>query len=849
MKPISTFCVIPDLPDALARIWDVSHNLWWTWSQEAVHMFHQMDPDAWRVSGSNPLAFLSSLDASRAAGLVADPAVAASMDRVTDSFDQYSSRPSWFETTCPDSRMKLAYFSLEFGLGESLPIYSGGLGVLAGDHLKSASDLGLPLVGVGLLYRQGYFRQLLSPDGWQLEQYPETDADQLPIRRVTNASGDLVVVEVSFPTGPVYAQVWSVDVGRCKLYLLDTNTPENAPDDRNITASLYGGDRQMRVRQEIVLGIGGIRALEALDMRPTLCHMNEGHSAFLALERVRLAMEEHGFDFATAREACAAGNIFTTHTPVAAGNDWFPSSLIDQHLAAYGEQLGLTPEALLGLGRIDPADADSDFCMTIMALRLSASSNGVSRLHGEVSRQIWSSLWPRVPATEVPITSITNGVHTESWMSPHMARLLDRHLGLAWREAPGDPASWQGMESVPDRELWETRCTRRHALIEDIRRRLGRQLQRQEVVPAKLSQTLEALDPEALTIGFARRFATYKRGSLILRDSERLGHLLADPERPVQILFAGKAHPHDHAGKELIRDIVSMSRRPPFSGRVFFLEDYDMDMARYLVQGCDVWLNNPRRPEEASGTSGMKAALNGGLQISVLDGWWVEACDLHAGWTIGRGEVYEDLDYQDDVESSGLYDLLETEVIPLFHERGADGIPTAWVSRVKQAIAAIAPAFSSHRMVREYVDELYTPNQKRWEALNGDPRRPAEFSQWKARVRAGWSQVKVEAVETDAPTQPRVGMRLPLRATVALGDLSPSDVRVELYMGKLNPQHEIAAGSTQPLTHVLDEGGGRHGFAGTCPCPSPGSFGYTLRVLPHHPDMRDPLEMGLVLWA
>ncbi|MFH1568003.1 MAG: alpha-glucan family phosphorylase, partial [Gemmatimonadota bacterium] len=679
MKPISTFRVVPDLPERLARLWDLSHNMWWTWSQETVRTLHELDAEGWRASGRNPLTFLSSLSQEQVVRLASDPHMADQIGRVLGLYDEYLTSPGWFQRQCPDSKMRVAYFSLEFGLGESLPIYSGGLGVLAGDHLKSASDLGLPVVGVGLLYRQGYFRQVLNPDGWQLELYPELNQDQSPVRLETYPNGDPVVIEVSFPGGPVYARIWSVQVGRVPLYLLDANVQENSPEDRNLTAILYGGDREMRIRQEILLGIGGVRALEALGQRPTLCHMNEGHSAFLALERIRLVMEEHGLSFEAAREACAAGHIFTTHTPVAAGNDWFPAEMVERHLGQYRQELGLSHGELLGLGRTDPAAEHSDFCMTVLALRLSAHSNGVSRLHGEVSRRMWSSLWPRVAPREVPITHITNGVHTLSWISPHMAALLDRHLGDGWRRDPGDPTAWQGLQGIPEGELWGTRRTRRQTLVDYARYHLSNQFRRQGVPQARAEQLLKGLDPEALTIGFARRFATYKRGSLVLRDTKRLAALLTAPGRPVQLLFAGKAHPHDHAGKELIRDIVSLSRRPPFAGRVFFLEDYDMNLARYLVQGCDVWLNNPRRPEEASGTSGMKAAINGGLQLSVLDGWWDEACDLHSGWTIGRGEVYEDLDYQDEVESAGLYDLLETEVIPLFYDRDAQGVPRGWL--------------------------------------------------------------------------------------------------------------------------------------------------------------------------
>ena len=849
MKPISSFHVIPDLPDGLAPLWDLGHNLWWSWSQEAIRVLSSMDPQAWSASGRNPLRFLSALSPEQLVELAGDRKLTDRIAAVLSQFDHYRKRQSWFELNYPDSNLSIAYFSLEFGLVESLPLFSGGLGVLAGDHLKSASDLGLPLVGVGLLYRQGYFQQALNPDGWQIELYPESDFDQMPIRQVVYPSGDPVVIEVSYPRGPVFAQLWSVEVGRVTLYLLDANIEQNDPDDRNITAILYGGDSEMRIRQEILLGIGGQRALLALGLRPSICHMNEGHSAFQALERIRTLMEEQGFSFEAAREASVAGNVFTTHTPVAAGNDWFPPDLVTNYLSEYAAELGLSPEELLGLGRVNPADGESEFCMTVLALRLSAHSNAVSRLHGEVSREMWADLWPKVAKTEIPITSITNGVHSPTWVSLKMADLFDRYVGEGWRFS-ADEGDWRGLISrIPDPELWAVRQRCRSRLVEYARGHLTSQFSRQGHSPAKIEQLLEQLDESALTIGFGRRFATYKRGNLIFSNVDRLEALLSDGVRPVQILFAGKAHPHDHAGKELIREIVSLSRQEPFAGRIFFLEGYDVNIARYLVQGSDVWLNNPRRPQEASGTSGMKAALNGSLNISVLDGWWAEAGELHSGWSIGRGEVYEDLEYQDEVESNALYDLLESEVIPLFYDRGADGVPDEWIARVKEAIGTLVPVFNTNRMVHEYVEQLYAPNQLRWDQLNSDRHRTAQLSEWKSRVRSAWSEVSIERVESEAPPEPKVGMLIPLEVTVSLGGLSPDDVRVELYMGRINAQQEIHQAESLALVYRSSNGDGGHVFEGDYPCSSPGSHGYTLRVLPYHPDLRDPLEMGLVCWA
>lgn len=849
MRPLSTLHVVPDLPEPLAPLWEVAHNLWWTWNHEAIRAFHHIDPEAWRASGRNPLRFLSELGTAQLQGLTSNGELGERIRRVLAAYQRDLTRPTWFAESFPHSDLRVGYFSLEFGLTESLPIYSGGLGVLAGDHLKAASDLGVPMVGVGLLYRLGYFHQVLNQDGWQLETYPESDRDQMPVRLSRDAEGDPVVIEVSGAHGPVYAQVWEVDVGRTRLFLLDTHVEGNRPEDRALTDSLYGGDRAMRIRQEVLLGIGGMRALDAVGQRPTVCHMNEGHSSFLALERIRCLMEERGLPFDAAREACAAGNVFTTHTPVAAGNDWFPGDLVEESLGRYRQQLGLSRDDLLALGRVHPAQGDSDFCMTVLALRLSAHANGVSRLHGEVSRQMWSRMWPDAAPTEVPIAHVTNGVHAATWVSPHMADLYERHLGPAWRERPQEPDSWRGVRAIPDRELWDIRQHRRGVLLDHVRFHMRRQLRRQGTPAAKVERALDGLGPEALTIGFARRFATYKRATLILRDRERLMALLANPECPVQLLFAGKAHPHDHPGKELIRDLVSLSRQEPFLGRIFFLEDYDINLGRYLVQGCDLWLNTPRRPEEASGTSGMKAVLNGAMQISVLDGWWVEACDLHEGWTIGRGEVYADVAYQDEVESNALYDLLETEVIPLFYRRDGAGVPDPWLARVKDSIAALAPVFNTHRMVAEYAQRIYVPSHDRWSQLHGDPERPTRLSQWKGRVRSAWPGVRIEDVDVEAPALPRVGMRIPLTATVTLGCLTPDDVRVELYLGKVNSRHEIEQGQVLPLEYAHPDGDGRHVFRGAYPCTQPGSHGYTLRILPRHPDLHDPLEMGLIRWA
>ena len=849
MKPLYRLNVIPSLPERLTPLWDLAYNLWWSWNKQTTRTLEQIAPETWVASERAPLRFLASLKSEQLEALIADKQVRGGIEHILQQFAQYMSHPTWFGETHSKSRLQVAYFSAEFGLTESLRIYSGGLGVLAGDHLKAASDLGIPLTGVGLLYREGYFHQALNADGWQMEKNPENDFYQMPVQPVFTESGEHLSIEVPYVEGSVHTRIWQAQVGRVRLYLLDTNLDENSPADRDITARLYGGDEPMRIRQEILLGIGGLRALQAAGVEPTICHMNEGHSAFLALERIRRLMAEQGYSFATAREASVIGNVFTTHTPVAAGNDWFPADLVESHLSHFREALGLSREEFLGLGRIDPNDHQAAFCMTVLALKLSGGANGVSRLHGEVSRGMWQGLWPDFPEREIPIGHITNGVHIHTWTAPAMSDLFERHLGDTWRFVDSDPARWEPIRQIADRELWDTHQQQRQQLIDFSHVHLRQQMHSQGAPSAKIEQSLAGLDPQALTIGFARRFATYKRGNLLFRNIERLKALFADSDRPLQILFAGKAHPKDDAGKDLIRQIVHLAREEPFNGRIFFLQDYDMNLARYLVQGCDVWLNNPRRPLEASGTSGMKAAINGVLNVSVLDGWWDEACEGHAGWTIGRGEDYEDEHYQDEVESNALYDLLETEVIPLFYQRDSSGLPTDWIGRMKETIAQLAPVYNTHRMVREYSEKLYLPSQSRFEELTADRERVLQLTQWKSHVRSKWAQVQIGQVDTEFPGQLKVGMQVPLRAEVSLGELAPEDIRVELYSGRLNAQHEFTQTTVHPLELQQSNGEGVHYFSGTFTCSESGSHGYTLRVVPSHRDLRDPLEMGLIRWA
>ncbi len=854
-RSIRTFTVLPRLPQRLQALHKLAYNLWTVWNPDAVALFRRIDPDLWTALGHSPVKLLGQAEQGRFEQLVEDDGFLAHMERIEEEFEAYMAAPSWFQDAAPPAErdgLVIAYFSAEFGIHESVPVYSGGLGVLSGDHLKSASDLGLPLCGVGLMYREGYFRQYLTVDGWQQERYPENDFFNLPLLPETDARGQPLTVAVPISGRDVSARVWRIQVGRVPLYLLDTNIPANPPEDRAITARLYGGDHDMRVRQELVLGVGGVRALRALGKEPTVCHMNEGHSAFCGLERIREMMARTGCDFATAREAVSAGTVFTTHTPVPAGNDVFPPQLIEHHLSGLIAALGLPRDEFLALGRQSPADGHEGFGMTVLALRLANASNGVSKLHGTVSRKMWSGIWPGLPDPEVPINSITNGVHTRSWVSPDLAHLYDRYFGSGWHGHPEESAIWQRVERIPDAELWRTHERRRERLVAFARARVKKQLVARGALPAEIASADEVLDPETLTIGFARRFATYKRGALLFKDMERLLRIIGHKDRPVQIIYSGKAHPKDHGGKELIAEIMQLARRPELRRRVVFIEDYDISVARYLVQGVDVWLNNPRRPLEASGTSGMKVACNGGLNLSILDGWWVEGYAGDNGFAIGAGEEYGDTghQYQDDVESRAIYDILEQEIVPLFYTRGADGVPRGWVRMMKRSIASLSPVYSTGRMVAEYATTAYLPSAARWRKLSAEGLAPAQaLARWRQTARKGWPQVKVIAAEASAAEPMHVGGHLAVKAHVHLGMLTPDDVRVQLYHGAVDNQGGIPRPELIDMTPAGKPEAGVWAFEGTIACRASGQHGYTVRVLPRHPDLQHPYEPGLLTWG
>jgi starch phosphorylase len=723
------------------------------------------------------------------------------------------------------------------------------LGVLAGDHLKSASNLGVPLVGVGLAYQQGYFRQYLNIDGWQQELYPDNDFYNMPLTLERGPDGAPLLVSVDMAGRKVFAQVWRVQIGRTPLYLLDTNLAQNTPEDRIITQQLYGGDTQMRIRQEIVLGIGGIRALAALHITPTVCHMNEGHSAFLALERIRVMMQEKQCSFGEALVTTRAGSIFTTHTPVPAGIDLFDQRMMETYLGDYVRGLGIGMADLMRLGRAEGQSERDPFNMALFAIHASGYCNGVSKLHGRVARKMWMYDWPGVPEHEIPISYITNGVHVPSIISREMSDLLERYLGSGWQADITNAEVWQNIHEIPDDELWSTHERRRERLVSFARACLMRQYQRRGMSDSDIKRAKESLLPDALTIGFGRRFATYKRATLLLRDKERLAKLLGNTQRPVQFIIAGKAHPHDTGGKQLIRDIVHFAQEAHLTHRLVFLEDYDLTVSRAMVQGVDVWLNTPRRPLEASGTSGMKVVANGGLNLSILDGWWDEGYQRGVGWAIGHGEEYTDQELQDRIESEELFDLLEREVVPLFYERTSDGLPRDWIAMMKASMQTLCPFFNTSRMVQEYTEALYMPAHERFQQLAAkNLARGRALAAWAERVRAHWQDVAIEQVEMSAPEKVFVKQSVPVTVTVRLGALSCDDVAVELYIGRMGPDRKIIGGHAVQLTCTGKRGDHLMVYEGVLTCDTSGLHGLAARVLPKHPDLYDPFRLKCICW-
>ncbi len=847
---MQVFNVVPNLPEELAPLKELAYNLWHAWNPEALTLFMRVDRELWEKCNHNPVLMLGRVEQDRLNKLANDDGFLTHLKRVSDEFHRYVEYRRFFQFALGvEKEFRVAYFSAEFGVNDSIPNYSGGLGVLAGDHVKSASDLNVPLVGMGLMYQQGYFRQYLTSDGWQQELYPENDFHNMPLRLMRNPeSGEPLTVYVPMKDRQVATRIWKLSVGRVSIYLLDTNNSLNTAADRAITDQLYGGDIEHRLQQESILGIGGVRALNELGIEPAAYHLNEGHSAFVMLERLRnllalnLSMEE-------ALLLVRSTTIFTTHTPVPAGNDVFPSDLIRNYLTQFVKEVGFGIDEFLGFGRVHPEDKSEGFCMTVLALKNSAFANGVSELHGKVSRKMWKDLYPTVELDEVPIHHVTNGVHIPSWISIEMAMLYYRYLGPKWVEDPDNEKIWDRVSSIPDAELWRTHERRRERLVAFTRKRLIKSLNRRGAKQHEIRNAREVLDPEALTIGFARRFATYKRGDLIFRDLDRLSTLLNNPKQPVQLIFAGKAHPRDMAGKDIIKQIVHFTKDKRFVRRVVFIEDYDINVARYLVQGVDVWLNNPRRPLEASGTSGMKAAANGALNMSVLDGWWCEAYNGINGWAIGAGEEYEDTEYQDEVESRAILDLLENEVIPTFYKRTSDNLPREWISRMKNNLTSVCSFFSTHRMVEDYMESFYLTAAEKYGAFRQNDHEPLKLlNQWLRNVEARWDKVQIVSTDFPAGQENPIGVPIQTKVVVNLGGLNPEDIQVEAYFGKMDSSGKFEFVETAILHNGKQKDSDLHEFSGNLVLDKTGKFGIRFRIRPVHPLLEPILTVPDLKW-
>ncbi|MCP4157100.1 MAG: glycosyltransferase family 1 protein [bacterium] len=850
MNGFRKFKVIPDVPEKLRGLYDIAYNVWISWEPDAIKLFLRMDEVLWNETHHNPVKMLGEISQKRLEELAGDEGYVIEVERVRTKMHQYLAGMT--KVGGKRREHSIAYFSLEYGLTEALPIYSGGLGILSGDHIKSSSDIALDLTGIGLLYQYGYFQQYLNQDGWQQDFYKLNEFNNMQVKEVLDENHLPVEIELELPERLLYLKIWQLAVGRVTIYFMDSNIEKNNEYDRKLTGQLYGGGREMRLEQEIILGIGGVRLLEKMGIHVNAIHMNEGHSSFAVFERSRQLMIKNGLSFTEAMEISRKSSVFTTHTPVPAGNDEFDPELIRKYFKNYVPQLGLTMEDFLKLGRIKPGDIHENYSMSVIALRHSAYVNGVSQLHGSVSRKMWEALWPQVPTEHIPIQAITNGVHIPTWLSFEMSELLRRYLGNSWKEKQDDKNVWKLINNVPDPELWRVRNLRRRRLVYFIRDRLETQLRAKGASAAEVAHSREALDPDALTIGFARRFATYKRGNLIFRDLNRLLKIINHAQRPVQLIFAGKAHPQDHAGKEIIKNIVNLLKTHKLTNKIIFIEDYDMNVARYMVQGVDVWLNNPLRPHEASGTSGMKVSPNGVLNLSIPDGWWAEAYDHENGWSIGNAEDYDEREYQDEIESKAIYSILESDVVPLFYDRDLDKLPREWIKIVKSAYVSIASFFNTHRMIKEYYDRFYQHAGSNFITLSSnDFEKTKELVAWKENMQKEFSSIRIDKIRYSETKAYKIREKMPVKVEVLLGKIKPGDINVDIYYGKILPDSSLDKSMIETLTYDMETSPGSEGrcvYSGQLDCKETGDLGFKVRITPSHDLIINPYEMNLVKW-
>ena len=846
--------VNPQLPKRVGELLDIANNLWWSWNSEFLRLFKEIDSDLWETVGKNPVKFLKLVSQDKLEDIAKDEEFLAKYDEVVNHFNSYmQTKETWFSKNYPNNANDLiAYFSAEYGIDEIIPIYSGGLGILSGDHLKSASDLGLPFVAVGLLYKNGYFNQKIDGYGTQKTEYTNIDLDNLPILPVKDENGEDLIIDVDFPDRKLYLKIWKIVVGRISLYLMDSDIDKNIAEDRVVTLRLYGGDQEMRIRQEIVLGMAGIKLLRRLGLKPSVYHMNEGHSAFLTLEVIKDVMEEKQVSFEVAKSMCSAKTVFTTHTPVPAGNDIFPIELMDKYFSNFWPKLGISREDFLRLGMKNTQGLEQGFNMGMLALRIAGKKNGVSKLHGAVSRRLFSDVWPNIAPDESPIEYVTNGIHTCSWLAPSMKKLFNQYLKPYWQDNIQDDETWNENKNIPNKELWDTHTDRKKKLFSLVKNNIATRLKSSGYNYEEINEIVSKLNPNALTIGFARRFATYKRATLIFRDLERLTQLLNNPERPVQLIFAGKAHPADKEGQDLIKYIHEVSMKPQFKGKIFLLENYNIAMSRYLISGVDVWLNNPRRPMEASGTSGQKASVNGVINFSVLDGWWAEGYNQKNGWTIGDNTEYQSYEEQDIADSESLYNTLENKIIPLYYEnKKEDGVSDKWMEMFKNSIISTGGRYSTSRMVidytRDYYMELANLSKNHYQNLD----EVIDFTNWKKNMYASWKDIKITQNNNLDNITIDAGNQIEVHCIVNLPEnIDCNSIRTEVYYGKILENGIMEQIQTVPMNLIEQDDENRtYKYSAKIELKTGGNYGYTFRVMPQTAMMLDTANLDLIQWV
>ncbi len=844
--------VNPQLPKRINRLTEISNNLWWSWNTEFLRLLKRIDGDLWETCNKNPVKFLKHVSQEKLEEAEDDISFLREYDKIVDNFDSYmESKDTWFSQKYPENKNDLiAYFSAEYGLDQTIAIYSGGLGILSGDHLKSASDLGIPLVAVGLMYKNGYFHQKIDKNGVQHPEYKDLNMSDLPIKTVKDADGNEFITYIKFPKRKIYLKVWEIDVGRVKLYLLDSDIDKNNVEDRDTTARLYGGDQEMRIRQEIILGMGGVNTLKKLGYNPTVYHMNEGHSAFLNLELIKNTIKEKEVSFEIARDIVSSKTVFTTHTPVPAGNDIFPIGLVEKYFKEFWPRLGLTREEFLKLGMKPTENLEHGFNMGILALKIAGKKNGVSKLHGEVSRELFADVWPHIAPSESPITYVTNGIHTCTWLAPKLKDLYNKYLIPYWQDNIYDDEVWKKINNIPDEKLWEVHMERKRKLIALIKENLSTRLRREGVSYDAVSEAIANLHPETLMIGFARRFATYKRATLIFKDLERITQILNNTNKPVVLIFAGKAHPADKEGADLIKYIHEVSMMPQFKGKIFILENYSIEISRYLVSGVDVWLNNPRRPMEASGTSGQKASVNGVVNFSVLDGWWAEGYNQKNGWTIGTNAEYSSYEEQDQADSKSMYDTLENKIIPAYYNKDKNGISKTWLQYMKNSIMSTGGKYSTSRMLVDYTNKLYMPLCNLTKKYYNNLDLVSEYNAWKHSIASNWKDIQIEQDQTNADNITiDAGNQIEVKCTVTLPNIDVNHIRVEVYYGKFLEDGTIQDVSIIPMKcDGKDEENRKYHYTTRIDLISGGNYGYSFRVMPQHEMLLESENLDLVKW-